>query len=369
MFDFAIIGGGLIGPTVARVLALEKLSVILLDEGDRAFRAARGNFALIWGQAKGMGMVPYANWTRRSVSLWPDFVHEIEAESELDLALHQPGGFHLALTEQELTHLASNAAAINAQPGVMQYPYEVLDGDEIRRRLAGAGPEIVGGTYCPLDGHVNALRLFHGLHRAMIRSGVEYRANQRIERIECQKDFRLTPTHGVQIEARSVLLAAGLDNARLAPMVGLDAPVRPQRGQIIVTERTAPFLEFPISTLRQTDEGSLLIGDSQEETGLSDSVSCGVASVMASRAIRMFPRIATLSVVRSWDCWRVLSPDGFPIYDQSTIYPGAFLASCHSGVTLAAAHARLLAPAIARGSISEDLRPFSSGRFLVPSLS
>jgi glycine/D-amino acid oxidase-like deaminating enzyme len=59
-----------------------------------------------------------------------------------------------------------------------------------------------------------------------------------------------------------------------------------------------------------------------------------------------------------------MSPDGLPIYDQSRGFPGAFAVTCHSGVTLAAAHARRLAPQIARGAI-EGLQRFSTDRFHV----
>ncbi|MFI5003282.1 MAG: NAD(P)/FAD-dependent oxidoreductase, partial [Reyranellales bacterium] len=271
-YDFAVVGGGLVGAAIARSFALEKLKVIVLDEGDRAFRAARGNFALVWLQSKGLGMPRYANWTRESVSHWPEFAKEIEAESGLDLALRQRGGFDLALSDEELEQLSSKLRAINAQPGVKTYPYEILGGDEIRSRLPGAGHEIVGGSYCPLDGDVNALRLLRGLHKAMLRRGVAYRADHRVEHIAFSDGFRLSSAGRAPIEARKLVLAAGLDNARLAPMVGLMAPVRPQRGQIIVTERTAPFLDFPTGAVRQTDEGSILIGSSQEEAGLSDRV-------------------------------------------------------------------------------------------------
>jgi glycine/D-amino acid oxidase-like deaminating enzyme len=122
---------------------------------------------------------------------------------------------------------------------------------------------------------------------------------------------------------------------------------------------------MPIQTIRQTDEGSVMIGDSQEETGFSPDVNSGVLGVMADRAVRMFPAIANLNVVRMWACLRVLSPDGFPIYDQSTTHPRAFLATCHSGVTLAAAHASVLAKHLARGELPEEIQAFNGGRFHV----
>src|SRR4051794_1824735 len=65
-FDVAVVGGGLVGVATAWGLAREGCRVVVLDEGDRAVRASRGNFALVWVQSKGLGLAPYAGWTIRS---------------------------------------------------------------------------------------------------------------------------------------------------------------------------------------------------------------------------------------------------------------------------------------------------------------
>jgi glycine/D-amino acid oxidase-like deaminating enzyme len=151
-------------------------------------------------------------------------------------------------------------------------------------------------------------------------------------------------------------------------MVGLNVPVRPQRGQLIVTEKTVPFLHHPVQTVRQTDEGGVMMGDSQEEAGADPTVTYPVISVLADRAVRMFPLLANLNIVRTWAALRVMTQDGFPIYDESPTCPGAFSAACHSGVTLAAAHALHLAPRIAEGRLPESFEPFSAKRFDVQAL-
>jgi hydrogen cyanide synthase HcnC len=352
-----------VGATIARGLASGGLRVIVLDEGDLALRASRGNFALVWGQGKGSDMPRYAEWTCQSISLWREFCAEIAAETGLDVSYEQPGGFHLALSEPELEYLRATRR-VGQQSETAPFPRcEIMSAGEIRSRLPHVGAEVVGGSYCAIDGHVNALRLFRAVHQAMIARGADYRPNSRVTEIEFDGAFRLRLEGTGTIKADRLLLAAGLDNARLAPMVGLAAPVRSQRGQILVTEKTLPFLNFPIATVRQTDEGSVLIGDSQEEVGIEGPVATGIASVMASRAMRMFPCLAQAKIVRWWDCARVLSPDGYPIYDHSQSHPGAFLATCHSGVTLAAAHAKLLTPAILNGELPAQFAAFSARRF------
>ena len=115
--------------------------------------------------------------------------------------------------------------------------------------------------------------------------------------------------------------------------------MKPSRGQIIVTEKASPFLRYPVVTVRQTDEGGVMIGDSEEADGAGLTIDHAISSVMADRAIRMFPLLADLNVVRTWSALRVMTLDGCPVYEQSQACPGAFIAMAHSGVTLAPQHA------------------------------
>jgi len=363
-FDVAVIGGGLVGSAIAWGLASAGRKVGVLDEGDLAYRASRGNFALVWVQNKGIGMPRYSAWTQSSAAAWTAFADMLLVQTAIDVAYRKPGGFHMALSEAELEHRAAQLARLHAQPGVPAYEYEILDGAAVRSMLPEAGPEVVGASFSRLDGHCNSLKLFRALNAGLQQLGAKYLPGSRVESITYGGgEFRLQARDGI-VAAGQVVLAAGIDNARLGPMVGLHVPVRPQRGQLIVTEKTAPFLHYPVSTVRQTDEGGVMLGDSQEEAGLDPTVAQPVISVLADRAVRMFPRLATLRIVRTWAALRVMTQDGFPIYDQSAQYPGAFVATCHSGVTLAAAHALMLAPLIAAGALPADpFETFSSRRF------
>jgi glycine/D-amino acid oxidase-like deaminating enzyme len=365
--DFAVIGGGLVGAAIAWGLARRGRSVAMLDEGDIAFRASRGNFALIWVQSKGGGMSRYALWTRQSSDAWPQLAETLRVETGLDVCLQQPGGFHLLLSQREVENRANALKRLHNQPGMVPFEYHMLDHAQTEKMLPEIGPDVVGASFCPLDGHVNALRLLRALHVGFQLHGGRYFPDRAVERIEPRGgEFRLRGGN-VEISAHKIVLAAGLGNARLAPMVGISAPVRPQRGQIIVTEKVAPFMNYVVHTIRQTDEGSVMISDSVEEAGFDVSVGSGILAVMADRAVRMFPHLAKLNVVRCWAALRVMPQDGYPIYDQSKACPGAFIATCHSGVTLAAAHAVLLPPCIDMGNLpNESLAAFSTRRFDVP---
>lgn len=362
-FDVAVIGGGLVGTAIAYGMARGAARVAVLDEGDIAHRASRGNFALVWVQSKGLGMSDYARWSLLSARQWPELATALQADTGIDVVLQQPGGFQLCLSEMELSLRVDQMRRLHNQPHMAEYAYEVLDHAETKQRLPAIGQDVAGSIYSPVDGHVNSLALFRALHAALKARGASYRPNHRVSSIQRNGDgFRIASERSV-MTARKVVVAAGLDNGRLAAMVGLNAPVRPQKGQIIVTEKTTPFLRHPTVVLRQTNEGGVMIGDSQEEAGFNTQPTAPVLSVMAERAMKMFPLIANLNVLRTWTALRVMSPDGFPIYEQSQSHPGAFVMTCHSGVTLAANHTLTLAPAILAGALPEAVAAFHGGRF------
>ncbi len=362
-FEVAVIGGGLVGAAVAFGLRSLGAKLVVLDEGDVAHRAARANFGLIWVQGKGAGLPHYSAWTQASAGEWPKLANELLRETGIDVALAQPGGVHVCLSPGELERRAAKLDALQRQPGFPRYPVDVLDRTQLALRLPRLGPEIAGGTYCPLDGHCNPLKLLRALHAATIRAGALYRAAHPVARISPRSADFVLDTPGGSLSATKVVLAAGLGNAALAPMVGLDAPVRPNQGQILVLERVPRFLALPIATIRQTDEGTVLIGDSQQDRGFDDSCATDVVAAMAARAVRVFPALGNARVVRAWSGLRVMTPDGFPLYERSVAHPGAFVAACHSGVTLAAVHAYSFAPAVAAGTLPESFRPFASTRF------
>jgi hydrogen cyanide synthase HcnC len=365
-FDAIVIGGGLVGTAIGYGLADAGLSVALIDEGDVAHRASRGNFGLVWVQSKGLGAPHYQRWTRASAAAWPGFAAELEERTGVAVGLEQNGGLQLCLGEDELTRRRAMMEQMRLEAGNFGFEYRMLGHAELAAMLPGIGPTVVGASWTPYDGHANSLALFHALHRGFAAKGGTYLPNSTVsEASAAPGDFRIE-AGGERVVAPKIVLAAGLGNAELAPLFGLSAPVRPQRGQILVTERTTRAWPIPLGSIRQTPEGSILLGSSEEEVGFDTSQQPEVMQKIARRAVLSFPWLAELQIVRAWAALRVMPPDGLPIYDESERFPGAFTANCHSGVTLAGAHARLFAPMVAAGALDPVLAPFSAKRFDVP---
>ena len=362
--EFAIIGGGLVGSALAYGLAKAGATVLLLDGGDDSFHASGGNFGLVWVQGKGLDMPDYAALSRSSADLWGEFAQMLAEESGVETGYRRTGGVKIALDEAELERFGTLVRRMHNQPPPGGNETHLLDHEAMRDLIPELGPAVVGGTYCPHDGSTDPLATMVALRKALRRC-----PRVRIERGTVGQ-VRGSPEGGFTLSTASrdyaagkVVLAAGLGNNELAPQLGLHAPLRPQRGQILVSERMPAFLPLACHNVRQTREGTVILGDSHEDVGFDRGTSQNVARNIARRAVASFPRLAAARLVRQWGALRVLSPDGMPIYEESERWPGAYLVTCHSGVTLAAAHALEVSAALVTGKFNERYATFSADRF------
>ena len=361
--DIIVIGGGLVGAAAAYGLAGKGLDVLMLDEGDDAFRAARGNFGLVWVQTKGFGLQRYQEWSQESADLYAGFAGELEDLTGIDIHHERPGGAILCLGDAEWEAQTRLNEAMAAQGG--GYHARMVERAELERMAPGVrfGQEVVGASFSEKDGHCGPLYLLRALHAGFTARGGRYRSGAAVRNI--QGGFRVETDAGA-FEAPKVLLAAGNGIPPLAGRVGLNVPTAPERGQVLVTERVEPFLPMPMGNIRQTAEGTVMIGATQETVGFDTGTTLEAARGLARRAIRVLPALERTRLVRSWAALRVIPPDRCPIYDESESHPGAFVATMHSGVTLAAVHAARLPDWIAEGRAPDGFGAFSARRFDVP---
>ncbi len=363
-FDYAVVGGGLVGSCIAYGLSKDSQSVAIVDEGDRAFRASRGNFGLVWVQGKGWDYPAYARWTRQAAGLWPSFALELLESTGVDVDLRQTGGLVMSLDDAELEADHRKMEQLSSHTNG-EFQYRMLSNSLLKQKIPEISSQVAGAVFCPHDGHVNPLRLFRALHQGMQQNGAEYLPSRHINSIEyCHGEFQIKGDFD-EIRASKIVLCAGLQNSKLGEMVGIEIPVVANRGQLLITEKLKHFLDYPTLHVRQTTEGGLQIGDSAEDVGLDDGTTNNVMAMLAARATKMFPVLESIKVIRAWGALRVMTPDGKPVYQASTSCPGAYGVACHSGVTLAAAHAEKISQWILAGEHGDVISNFSSSRFNV----
>src|SRR5579884_277452 len=226
-FDAIVIGGGLVGAAIAYGLVRAGLKLALIDEGDVAFRASRGNFGLVWVQSKGLGAPHYQRWTRASADAWPALAAELLARTGIAVGHERPGGLHLCLGDEELAARAAMMQRLQAESGNFGFEYEMLDRAAVAELLPGIGPAVSGASFTRYDGHVNSLALLHALHKGFVAGGGTYLPNRTVGYAGVAPHEFVIGSGEDRIAAPKIVLAAGLGNAELAPLFGLSAPVRP----------------------------------------------------------------------------------------------------------------------------------------------
>jgi glycine/D-amino acid oxidase-like deaminating enzyme len=363
--DVIIIGGGVVGSALAVGCLAQGASVHVLDGDDGDLRAARANFGLIWVQSKGHAMPAYARWTRQSADLWPEFAAGLTDVSGQNLRLSQVGGLSFCLGEAAFEAKRQAITRLHNQREPWSADVQMVERRELEAMLPGVrlGADVAGACFCPQDGECDPLALLAALHAAVRSAGGGFHGGAVASQIQRIGDvFRISTGKGM-FEAPRLLLAAGHGTAPLAKSVGLSAPIFPQRGQILVTERLSPFLPFAGDTIRQTAAGTVMIGASHEDVGFDLGTTVEGGASLAADAVRVFPALSAARIVRQWSGLRVMTPDGCPLYAESETHAGAALITCHSGVTLAAAHAKVLAPALMQGQLGAEFAAFGGGRF------
>lgn len=367
MIDVIVIGGGMVGAALAYGCAKRGAQVAMIDEGDTAFRAAKTNGGLVWSQGKGIGMPAYAAWTRECIDLWPDFAEEISTVAGKDIGFRQNGGLSICLGQKEYEEKRLFIADANGQPGGAATPMSLVDRTELQALLPRApfGPSVSGASYTPRDADVNPLLLLRAMHAGFRAHGGQHFPGNAVTDIEPQGGGYKVATRAGAHVARRVVIAAGLGVASLAKTVGIHIPIVPTRGQVMITERMETVMDMAVSTCRQTVEGGFQLGTTTEPDIAERDVSMRDLARIAARSCAILPLLQAAKIVRTWSGIRPIVSDGFPVYSGSSSHPGVSVAMCHSAVTLASGHARLVAEAILADRYPDRLGDFTAERFNV----
>lgn len=366
--DVVVIGGGVIGAAVAYGLVEQKASVVMLDREDFQLTASRGNFGLVWLQGKGYGMPRYAQWSQEATELWSNFAEKLEDQTGIPQYYHRTGGFQICVGEEEYSKRSTFLEEMRAQSLTGTYDCEMISRDELQSMIPKLplGPMVSGASFCPHDGFANPLHLLRALHQAFTQLKGQFFPSADVQTIEFNTDGFLIQTNTTKFSTRKLVIASGLATTKLSALVGIKVPVRPQRGQVLVTEKTDQLFPFATGRIRQNADGSFMFGASHEEVGYDLSTTNSVLQDIANHALAVFPTLKNLQLIRSWGSLRVLTPDQKPVYVESQRCPGAFAVTSHSGVSLASIHSNYLVDWILSGQTQPMFEVFDSARFDVP---
>jgi sarcosine oxidase subunit beta len=366
-----VVGGGVVGCSIAYRLAEAGRSVLLLEQRGLASGASGRN-----GGMTGAGSAMYSDADRAVYALTTanlDLLKSLPEELGIDFDLTLPGTIDVATTEAMYEHLNASVASQRAAGMNVQ----MLDRQEAQELMPALSDSVLGGEFAPGRGHLWPFALVNGFADAAKRHGAEIRTDATVERVIVEGDrVRGVIANGERIESDDVVLATNAYTPRILPDLPAGAIV-PARGQILVTQQIPPILPHPFGTNfdkeygRQTPGGQVLCGGYRrldEDEGLGhyeERTTPAVLSGIARCLTTLFPALKEIKVVRAWAGIMGFTADGLPLIGRYDAVPGLTLAAGFNGngFSWAAITGKIVARLLTDQETGFDLNPFVPTRF------
>lgn len=375
--DVVIIGAGVIGASIAYHLTLEKIRPVLLEAGSVACGSTGACEGMLLLQSKKPGI--HLEMAMQSMSRFATLSDELGTDIEYD----NKGGLVVMETMEEREAMQAFAKKQQACGADVTF----LSTEDARELEPALSPEITGATYSPIDSQANPLKMAHGFLKAAKRNGAQLFTQIPVKGIRLKNDrvVAVVTEKGV-IETGLVINAAGAFGARVAAMVGLSVPIKPRRGQILITEAMPPILKRDLLSAKyiaakfnpqiaasggvgfgveQTANGNVLMGSTREFVGFDRKTTYEGLISIAQTIARVLPPIRKLHIIRAFAGLRPYTPDGLPILGESNQVPGFVMAAGHEGdgITLSPLTGEIIAQLVSNGKASFPMEPFRPERF------
>ena len=356
--DVGIVGGGVIGLSLARELSARGAEVLVVERGRTGAEASWAAAGLLSAQSDSPVPSPFFDVAIESRDLYPAWTEALAQETGLDSGWRRTGVLRCG-SEDSLARFRWQADA--------GLPVESLDAAGVARVSRGrAASTIAHGVFFADDAVVNNRLLVAALRRSLEIRGVPVEEGVAVTRFRIEGGAcRGIETSSGSVACGKVVDAAGAW-ADLDPTLPFRVLVEPVRGQIVRLADPvglATVLESEDVYLVPRSDGRILVGATVERTGFVKEVTAaGVAGLLA-HAIALAPSLESARFADAWAGLRPATPDGLPLLGESPVR-SLILAAGHfrNGILLAPWTALLVADVVT-GAGSRDLSAFSWERF------
>jgi D-hydroxyproline dehydrogenase subunit beta len=361
--DAIVVGAGIVGAACARALALEGMSVTVLDAsfaGGGTTAAGMGHLVVMDDSPEQLAL------TALSVALWQEIGPRLGPAVEFDpcgtIWVAEDGAQMDAVREKERLYREHDIRC------------EMLGADRLAELEPNLRRGLSGGLLVPDDAVLYppcaAMRLLDDArrHGAVLREGAVVSAI----------GHNAVHVDGALLEAEVIVNAAGARSAELTP----ELPIMPRKGHLAITDRAPGFVRHQLVELgyltsahvmstqsvafnvQPRPTGQALIGSSRELVGWDGSTNRDVLREMLDRAVAFMPTLERLSIVRTWTGFRPATADKLPLIGRWTPTAGLWIAAGHEGlgITTSLGTARLIADLVVGRQPPIDATPFSPMR-------
>jgi glycine oxidase len=363
--DVVIVGGGVIGLSLAYQLALQRASVTVLERGQIGQEASTAGAGILTPQAEMEEMSPLTELCLASKSLYCSFVQEMVSKTGIEIEFSQTGLLYVGFSGEEHQGLERRYRWQKelGLPVQQLTPTEAL---EVEKNLS---PSIFSALFFPQEAYVDNIKLMEALRVACAQMRVRLVAGCQgmSVRADGQRVSGMESNSGLWA-AKNVVIAAGSWSGLVATPLTYQIPIRPARGQMIAIKSPLPFLGRAVYSHRgylvPRKDGRIFLGTTVEWAGYDKSVTVEGVQHILSATVEIFPGIKSFPISSYWAGFRPHCEDGNPVLGATEV-EGLFFATGHfrNGLLLAPITAKLLTDLILKGASSKLLEFFGPSRF------
>lgn len=384
-YDVVVIGAGVIGTSVAYHMAKKGLKTALVERGDIASGTSShcDAVALICDKLPGIDTdMGFASLQR---------FKELKDELPYDFEFVRRGCFYVFETEAE----AEAAAGYVEEQRKDGYDMWMLDQKEIFEKEPYLARDLIGGFWSDPDAGVNPYKLCFSFVEALKQMGADVMPHTEVLDITLEngKVSGVVTDRGT-LRTDKVINCGGVWSPMLGKMVGLDIPIEPRKGLIMISERGNPVVhqkvqEFgymmskfdnikftrPVServernnvamVIEPTSADNFMLGSNREFKGYNIKSEIDAMKAEAERAIRFFPIIRDINCIRTYAGMRPFVTDHLPIVSEVDEVPGYYIAAGHEGdgISLSAITGKLMAQMVTGQELDFNIDKLKFSRF------
>lgn len=374
--DAIVVGGGIVGASVGYHLAAAGEDVLLLDRADDGRATDAGAGIVAPATSSRTGSEPWFRLAAAAAEHYPDLVERLAAATDGPVGYDRTGMLAVATSGAEVGAFEASLDRIRDRQERLGHPREgsvmELDPDAAADRFPPLGT-VERAFHYEDAARVRGPRLTEALLDAGRECGLMTETDNARELLrDGGGAIKGVRARRKRYEAPDVVIAGGAWSGRWADRLGVEVPVRPQRGQLAHLEVEGPAAGWPVVTafrghyLVPWGDDRVVAGATREDgTGFDDRATAGGVREVLDEALRVAPGLADATLAEVRVGLRPASPDGLPILGAVPGVEGTFLATGHgpTGLTLGPYSGKLVADLVRGVDPGVDLAAFAPDRF------